>query len=926
MTLFERDQVMSTLADVLDQARTGTSMAVFIVADPGFGKTTVLEQLEALATGFTVLKASCSESEAMLPFGLLNSLMNRFGWAVSRSRREDLSSVDARIARYLDFMGWIGEQAQSPLLICVDDLHWSDPDSLELIALACRQLNGLGVAVSATLRPWPPSALDHARQLGHDGLAIVERLKALSAEASKSLLAECVDNDLPQVLGAQAVSACAGNPLLLKEVAAAWQKGEDLLSTDAGFLPERVFLPRFAGVDPDVLHFVRLASIFGSRFRPSAVAKVADYDDQASDAALEALIRAGLVRSTDSAVCEFAHPLFRQALYEDIPDPVRRSLHARAYQTLLDCRAPIAETVPHALAVPMTGDAGAIELLRSAGHAALDMGAIVIAARHFDGAISLAGSTVSTNLYLEAAQAHFAAGDVDSAGGYLRLLLKNEGLTDIEHVAGLRMLSRVLLAQADISGSRLTAQEASLVAKEFDPALACEILLDSVFVGWLFDGPLRTRTITQQVLEIIRESALTGENLRMAAFTADAYLAYIQGDAYGLGEMARLSKQFFEEQGADPSGSSWVWGITFGFVNMAKMAEQFDGDAIRYAEMAVSADHEVSPLARQTYAVTHADTLWRIGRLHDAEALLRYAVDLAELVPSQAPRAAVGLAHLCQEFGRDDESAVWAEKVEAQLARIGESPYLRLWLEFILCRDRMRAGRPEDAAEVARRAESVALESGILEPCIVPWHGIAIEALVSTGQLDKAEELIESLEARLAPLPCQAPRAVAATGRALIAWRRGLPEAAEASFDKALACNAATPMPLARAETLIAKGRFLRHMTRVSEAKDVLRQALEVLEPTGCVRLERIASAELSAAGGRVSRTRRPTELTAQESRVAALAAMGLTNKQISQSLYSSAKTVDHHLSRIYMKLGLSSRRELMVVWRDGQPPDQGGS
>jgi hypothetical protein len=92
----------------------------------------------------------------------------------------------------------------------------------------------------------------------------------------------------------------------------------------------------------------------------------------------------------------------------------------------------------------------------------------------------------------------------------------------------------------------------------------------------------------------------------------------------------------------------------------------------------------------------------------------------------------------------------------------------------------------------------------------VPWHGAAIEAHVAAGRLGPATELLASLEATCQPLPCQAPRAVAAWGGATLAWKQGDTDDAGAGFERALAHNARVPMPLAEAETLIVYGRFLR--------------------------------------------------------------------------------------------------------------------
>jgi DNA-binding CsgD family transcriptional regulator len=124
-------------------------------------------------------------------------------------------------------------------------------------------------------------------------------------------------------------------------------------------------------------------------------------------------------------------------------------------------------------------------------------------------------------------------------------------------------------------------------------------------------------------------------------------------------------------------------------------------------------------------------------------------------------------------------------------------------------------------------------------------------------------------------------------------------------------------MPLAKAETLIAYARFLRHTGRCKQAREMLHRALEVLEPTDAGRLQSIASEELAATGGRRRRSHPTTALTAQEQRVAALAARGLTSLDIARCLFISAKTVDHHLAHVYAKLGIHSRHELILAWHD---------
>ena len=164
-------------------------------------------------------------------------------------------------------------------------------------------------------------------------------------------------------------------------------------------------------------------------------------------------------------------------------------------------------------------------------------------------------------------------------------------------------------------------------------------------------------------------------------------------------------------------------------------------------------------------------------------------------------------------------------------------------------------------------------------------------------------------------LPCRAPRATACVGLATISWLRGQDDEAYEGFQEALEHHRGLPMPLAEAETLLAFGRFCRRSGRSSEARALLGRALQLVEPIGARRIGRLVEHELALAGGRRRHAGRSDELTPQERRIAGLAAKGLTSPAIARELFISAKTVDHHLSHIYAKLGITSRRELMRSW-----------
>jgi DNA-binding CsgD family transcriptional regulator len=235
-----------------------------------------------------------------------------------------------------------------------------------------------------------------------------------------------------------------------------------------------------------------------------------------------------------------------------------------------------------------------------------------------------------------------------------------------------------------------------------------------------------------------------------------------------------------------------------------------------------------------------------------------------------------------------------------------------LWLDLIEARQLLAAGEPEAASDAMLDAAEVARRSGWRHPVIVPWADVAVEAHLAAGRPAQARAVLDDLERASAPLSARWPRAAIALARAGLAAAAGRLEEADAGFREALRVFEELPLPMAEAEALVSYGKHLRRTGRPREARLPLRQALALAERTGSERVARLARAELAASGGR--RRRRDAHgasLTAQEERVARLAAQGMSNAQIAAALTVSPKTVDNHLQQIYAKLGIHSRREL---------------
>ena len=359
---------------------------------------------------------------------------------------------------------------------------------------------------------------------------------------------------------------------------------------------------------------------------------------------------------------------------------------------------------------------------------------------------------------------------------------------------------------------------------------------------------------------------------------------------------------------------SWHWGARRNGGRAAKYAERFAESEAVFAAAFPLAEHTCSPQAIVSLAAHHADTLVRQGRLADADTFATRAVGLAELAPIAAAFAYVVKALVLLEQNLVEESEHFCHLADSAAQVRGQ------WLPLLRV-GHLRARRYFDEGDVDRACrlyEVLAAETarlGIGEPCLVPWAGHAVLAHLRLKRVAEADAVIAWLEACAGRLPCRWPRIAAGLGRAKVAAGGGDNDTAEAEFRGALALLDEVELPLERVETLLQWGSFLRRDGRVTEARDVLREALAHAESMGAAWLARPVHAELIVAGGRRRRRHDQREqLTAQEQRVAQLAAAGRSSAEIAGHLSLSIRTIETHLGRIYSKLGIHSQRELMAT------------
>jgi ATP/maltotriose-dependent transcriptional regulator MalT len=449
-----RSDELASLQEALDELDRARSGAVALVGEPGIGKTRLLRELTlgAEQRARLVLSGSASELERDLPFSVFVDALDEYVESLEPSRFSVLDpDVRAELAQVLPSLSPLASgrrvalqheryrshramrallellAGKTALVLLLDDLHWADSASVELLGALLRRPPDAPVLLALALRPRPPSerlsvALDSAQRAG--ALRRIE-LQTLSAEDARELLGETV-------AAADAVTLydeSGGNPFYLEQL---------VRSLDAGG-PSPVSELSLPGVPSAVVASLSLelssvseagrlllegASVAGDPFEPELAAAAAATSESAALDVLDELLRLDLVRSTDvPRRFRFRHPLVRRAVYETTAGAWRLGAHERCAEALAARGARAVERAHHVERSARAGDLAAVAVLHEAGEAALRL-APASAARWFADALRLLPETVPpeerTQLLLARAAALAADGHFADAHAALR--------------------------------------------------------------------------------------------------------------------------------------------------------------------------------------------------------------------------------------------------------------------------------------------------------------------------------------------------------------------------------------------------------------------------------------------------------------------------------------------------------------------------
>jgi DNA-binding CsgD family transcriptional regulator len=924
--LLERDAELAALRALVEAARNGDGRLVAVEGDAGIGKTRLLSEARSVATGFEVLTARGGELEGDFAFGIVRQLFESSLAAAASDVRAELLSGAAALAAPL-FASLPGESEpvgsetsfgmlhglywlaanfalRCPTLLVVDDLHWADEPSLRWLAYLVRRLEGLPLLVVTATRPpeQAPAPALVTEMLG-DPHATVIHPGPLGRE-SAALLAEVLFGIEPDEEFAAGLSkASGGNPLYLaaildavarQRIAPTADQVPRLLELGGGALARGVSL-RLSRLPDETVALVRAAAVLGDQTELQLAAALANLETTAALDAAGVLVHTDLLEHENPLA--FRHPVVRSAVLEDMSAGERMRLHRRAAEILLDSGARPEQAATYLTQTVPARDPFVVVTLRRAAQRSLSQGAPEAAVSYLRRALDERPDSVDRGEVLaELGIAETAGFDPATAAAHLREAL--DGLDDIAlrpdlvlaYVHALTLLSN----RAQEATQMLQALAvASRGDRELDERVEAHLMIAAMYDRKLYP-------IARECWD--RANARdAGERIHGGALLATGAIEEARRGVSRARAVELARRAIATGIGATPERLYLVNGIYA--LTLAGEVEEAATTMETALEQARREGDRFSAAAQH---------LWRgilrieRGELLGAEEDLSVAevTSFAELPTPLACRVGF-LCDVLVPRGQSSDAEQLLATVRLDDVQDGHrNTYLcgkgRLYLE---------TGRPEQALADFQAVGDLARSLGTENPAYSPWRSDAALALHRLQRIDEARGLArEELELSRR---WGAPRAIGISLRAL-----GLVEGGtdgEQLLREAVEVLRSSPARLEHARALIDLGAALRRSNTRGEARKLLREGVDLAHQCGATALVDRGNEELAATGAHARKVMLSglESLTASERRVAQMAAEEVSNKEIAQALFVTVKTVEVHLSRVYRKLDIESRRQL---------------
>ena len=902
MRLLGRRPETARLDALIASMREGRSEVLVIVGEAGVGKTALLDYALQSASDIRILRVAGVESEMELPHAALHQLclplLDRID-ALPAPQAEALATlfglrVGESPSQFLAGLGVLNLLAEAtrerPMLVVVDDAHWLDEASAQVLAFVARRLRAESILLLLASRHPIPS------MRGLDELTV----HGLGADAARRLLDSVVRWPLDDDVRSAILAEARGNPLALLELPLA---APDRLAGGFGWLEssllsgriEESFRRRIAELPADSRDLLLLAAA-DSAGDPvliwRAAASLGVRPEAAGPAEQADLLTIG-VRIA------FRHPLVRSAAYGAAAPDARR----RAHRALADATSresdPDRRAWHLAHATEGRDEAVAAELAASAGRAQA-RGGLAAAAAFLERSAGLtADPGLRADRELAAARDKYHAGALE--GAQILLDKVEAGPPDdlrAAHVGQLR--GHLAFATGNTAAAPGLLLETARRFQNLDPVLSRETYLDAIAYSLLagrFAGTPVAEVAAAAATAPAREGSPRPQDLLLDAYA----VLFTEGRAKGTPLVRRALEAIRRDELPPAEAMRWLTVANHGAY------DTWDDEAweavaelnLRHARNAGALVILPVALIQRIYAHLHC------GQLEAAAGLVEESEAVAEATGIIRP--SYGAAAVAAWRGQEPEAAKAIRTVREAAAERGEGiGYTAVNYTDAVLHNGL--GRFAEAREAAQLATADPAESAFAAWALPEL----VEAAVRCNEHDQAAQAAERLANSTVPSGTEWGLGMQALVRALISDDADADAHYREAIDRLGRCRGA----FALARTHLLYGEWLSLQDRMAQARQQLGTAHVELSRLGANGFAERARGALAACGVAVSRpaAQHTTELTDQERQIARRAREGRSNAEIGAELFISARTVEWHLRKVFTKLGISSRRDLRSV------------
>ncbi|MEU0597839.1 LuxR family transcriptional regulator [Streptomyces sp. NPDC006393] len=896
----------------------GRGGSVLLHGPAGIGKSTVLRALAAeyAPSARTVLRCSATESESHLPFlalaDLFGLVLDEVAAGLPAAQRTALESAltgrgestlqrDGLALRLAVLSVLRALAAKGPVLIVADDLQWLDSASAELLGFAARRLGETPVQMLCAVRTEDEEYDRHLRACPPDTLSV--RLGPLSRGQISALLDQRGYTGLPRSTVREIHRTSGGNPLFAQELGRALAEnptpprpGEPLpVPTSLRAL----VLSRLEMLSDDARRTLLVASA-GARPTP-ALLHAAGRENAEAECAQAAELGL-LATEPEGPAVRFAHPLISAALYAEAPAQERRAAHAALSTAASD---PI-ERARH-LALATTGTdpdvaarlAGAAVLARDRGAPSVAASLGLLAARH----TPADGTPGPDERRLRAAEDAITAGEVDLARDIAREVLTRATVP----AQRVRAWMVVIEAAGQALGDVDAAFPQALADAGDDPGLLALVRYQLAWRALVVEGDFaEARQEAAHAAELAARGRDRRTELMALAFQASTETLMGHPDA-----PATIKRALKEPQ--DPYVACHHNGVGSARFRWLLMSDQLTEARATITALLREVRRRGMVESEVHFLRLLAETELRAGHCGRALDLARESLRLArDTGIGEGPTAM--LACFAEASGGDTGRALaLAQEAVRHAEEDGDQMYLSRALAA-LGHAQFVAGDAQAAVASLSRVRELEQGLGVTDPARGRWHGDLAEALVLVGRPEEAQQVVDAARTQAQRLGRESVLAVLDRSEALVRAARGETEAAVVQLTSAQdrLAKLGTGLEEARAAFALARLRTRRPgPTSYEEAARLFRRcrALPWLR-----RVEAAATrpAQPDAAPAGPDGPAALDGLAAMERQVAALVMEGATNREIAGRLFVSVKTVEATLTRVYRKLGIRSRVDIV--------------